>query len=205
MTAASPAHDGVFAALHRAGEPFVLPNAWDVASAVLLAGAGFPAIGTTSMGVNAAAGQIDGQGTGRAYTMAVAAAIVARVPVPVTVDFEGGFSDDPAAVADLAAELAGLGVAGINLEDASAGGSASRPGRTGADHRGRPGGRAGPVRERAGPTSTGWSTDRPTDGWPRPWTGSPLTPSAGAHGVFVPGLTDLADVEAVTAARSPCR
>ena len=79
------------------------------------------------MGVNAAAGLIDGQGTGRAHTMALAAAIVPRLTVPVTVDFEGGFSDDPAVVAELAAELAGLGVAGINLEDASAGGTLRDP------------------------------------------------------------------------------
>lgn len=38
-----------FAALHRRGQPFVLPNAWDVASALLLAEAGFPAVGTTSL------------------------------------------------------------------------------------------------------------------------------------------------------------
>jgi 2-methylisocitrate lyase-like PEP mutase family enzyme len=111
-----------FAALHRRGQPFVLPNAWDVASALLLAEAGFPAVGTTSLGVTAAAGLVDGAGTGRAFTLALAAAIVPRLPVPVTIDLEGGYSDDARVVADLAAELASLGAAGINLEDAAVGG-----------------------------------------------------------------------------------
>jgi 2-methylisocitrate lyase-like PEP mutase family enzyme len=110
-----------FAALHRPGEPFLLPNAWDVASAVLLAEAGFPAVGTTSLGVTAAAGLIDGEGTGRAAALALASIIAPRLAVPVTVDLEGGYSDDPAEVAALAAELASTGVAGINLEDVTGG------------------------------------------------------------------------------------
>jgi 2-methylisocitrate lyase-like PEP mutase family enzyme len=116
-----------FAALHRPGRPFVLPNAWDVASAVLFAEAGFPAVGTTSLGVTAAAGLVDGAGTGRPYTMALAAAIAPRLSVPVTVDVEAGYSDDPGAVAELAAELASLGAAGINLEDAATRGGLRPP------------------------------------------------------------------------------
>jgi len=45
-----------FAALHRAGDPLILPNVWDVASARCLVEAGFPALGTTSLGAAAAAG-----------------------------------------------------------------------------------------------------------------------------------------------------
>lgn len=112
-----------FAALHRSGEPFVLPNAWDVASALLLADAGFPAIGTTSLGVTAAAGLVDGQGTGRRVVAEVARQVVPRLSIPVTVDMEGGYSDDPGEVAALAAELASLGAAGINLEDGTAAGT----------------------------------------------------------------------------------
>jgi 2-methylisocitrate lyase-like PEP mutase family enzyme len=197
MTGPGLAPGRAFAALHRRGEPFVLPNAWDVASAVLLAGAGFPAIGTTSMGVNAAAGLIDGQGTGRAHTMALAAAIVPRLTVPVTVDFEGGFSDDPAVVAELAAELAGLGVAGINLEDASAGGTLRDPAAQARIIRA--------VRAAApdlfvnARTDVFWLKYGPAAGRLAETLGR-LTAyaGAGAHGVFVPGLTELGDVEAVT-------
>jgi 2-methylisocitrate lyase-like PEP mutase family enzyme len=103
-----------FAALHQPGSPFPLPNAWDVASALFLADAGFPAVGTTSLGVTTAAGEIDGDGTGRDLTMALARAILPRLAVLVTIDLENGYSD---AVADLTAELAELGAAGINLED----------------------------------------------------------------------------------------
>jgi len=106
-----------FAALHHTQRPFLLPNAWDVASALLLADAGFAAIGTTSLGVTASAGLLDGAGAGRDLTLALARELVSRLPVPLTVDLEGGYSEEPAVVADLAAELADLGVAGINLED----------------------------------------------------------------------------------------
>ncbi len=112
----------VFAALHVASGPFLLPNAWDVASALLLADAGFPAVGTTSLGVTAAAGLPDGAGAGRDLNIALAAALIPSLSVPLTVDLEGGYSDDPAEVADLAAQLADLGVAGINLEDGRPGG-----------------------------------------------------------------------------------
>ena len=107
----------VFAALHTAPGPFLLPNAWDVASGLLLADAGFPAVGTTSLGATAAAGLPDGVGAGRDLTVALAAALAARLPVPLTVDLEGGYSADPGEVAALAAQLSELGVAGVNLED----------------------------------------------------------------------------------------
>ncbi|MDQ3734694.1 MAG: isocitrate lyase/phosphoenolpyruvate mutase family protein, partial [Actinomycetota bacterium] len=102
----------VFAALHDGPEPFLLPNAWDVASALLLADAGFPAIGTTSLGLTAAAGLPDGAGAGLNLTVALARALVERLPVPLTVDLEGGYAEAPGVVAALAAELADLGVAG---------------------------------------------------------------------------------------------
>lgn len=106
-----------FAALHGSPTPFLLPNAWDVASALFLQEAGFPAIGTTSLGVTAAAGLPDGAGAGRELMLSLAETLTARLRVPVTVDLEGGFSDDPAEVADVAKRLADVGVAGVNLED----------------------------------------------------------------------------------------
>lgn len=197
MTGRGPAQGSAFAGLHRRGEPFVLPNAWDVASAVLLADAGFPAIGTTSMGVNAAAGLIDGEGTGRADTMGLAAAIVPRLAVPVTVDLEGGFSDDPAAVAELAAQLAGLGVAGINLEDASAGGTLRDPAAQARI--------IGSVRAAApglfvnARTDVCWLKYGPAAArLAETLRRLAAYADAGAHGVFVPGLTELGDIETVT-------
>jgi 2-methylisocitrate lyase-like PEP mutase family enzyme len=103
-----------FKDLHKPGDPLLLPNAWDVASAAALAAAGFPAIGTTSLGVAAAAGIPDATGGAWPETLALAQRL-ARLDVYVTVDMEHGFSDDPAEVAEYAARLDGI--AGDNLED----------------------------------------------------------------------------------------
>ncbi|SDS96892.1 isocitrate lyase/PEP mutase family protein [Microterricola viridarii] len=109
-----------FRELHEQSAPLVLPNAWDLGSALAFADAGFAAVGTTSFGVAASAGLPDGDGTGRAATLALAAEMC-RLPVHVTADIEDGYSDDPDAVAGLVAELSAQGVAGVNLEDSAAG------------------------------------------------------------------------------------
>ncbi|MEU4240141.1 isocitrate lyase/phosphoenolpyruvate mutase family protein [Actinoplanes sp. NPDC026619] len=111
-----------FRALHRPGNPLLLPNAWDVASALALAEGGFAAIGTTSLGVAAAAGLPDGQGQGREQTVALVRALQGRLEIPLTVDVEAGFGGWPAEVAELAAALHTAGAAGINLEDGRPGG-----------------------------------------------------------------------------------
>lgn len=105
-----------FRDLHRPGSPLLLPNAWDHASAAALVARGHPAIGTTSLGVAAAGGKPDGAGATRADTLDLVRRL-RGLPVLLTVDIEDGFGDDPAAVADYAAELAALGVVGVNLED----------------------------------------------------------------------------------------
>lgn len=107
-----------FADLHRPGDPFVLPNAWDVGSARALVAAGFPAVGTTSLGVAASHGLVDATREAADATHAgVAALTAADLGCWLTVDIEDGLSDDPERVADLAASL---GVDGVNIEDASA-------------------------------------------------------------------------------------
>ena len=105
-----------FRQLHYLDSPLVLPNAWDVGSALAFAEAGFPAIGTTSFGIAASAGYPDGVRSSKAATSALAARLV-RMSVHITVDVEDGYSDDPAEVAESVAELGALGVAGVNLED----------------------------------------------------------------------------------------
>jgi 2-methylisocitrate lyase-like PEP mutase family enzyme len=105
-----------FARLHRPGDPLFLPNAWDFVSAAVLVQAGYEAIGTTSLGVAAAAGKPDAAGATRQETLALAT-LLARLPVLLTVDIEAGFSDVPAEVAAFAVELVSVGVVGINLED----------------------------------------------------------------------------------------
>ncbi|KUN21954.1 phosphonomutase [Streptomyces antibioticus] len=105
-----------FAALHHTGAPLLLPNAWDHASAAVLAGQGFPAVGTTSLGVAAAAGLPDGASATWDETLRLALTLGTQ-PFLLSVDAEGGFSDDPDEVAQFARELAAVGAVGINLED----------------------------------------------------------------------------------------
>ena len=100
--------------LHRPGEPLVLPNAWDAATARAVAAAGFPVVATTSAGVAAALGYEDHEGAPAAEMLAAAARITRSVDVPVTVDAEAGYG---MTAAELVAELRGMGAAGCNLED----------------------------------------------------------------------------------------
>lgn len=110
--------DETFADLHAGPSPLLLPNAWDVPSALAFVAAGHPAIGTTSLGVAASRGLPDGNRATREANIALARDLVG-LPVPVSVDCEDGYSDDPAEVAAYVAELAGFGVAGVNLEDST--------------------------------------------------------------------------------------
>lgn len=100
--------------LHRPGEPLLLPNAWDVATARAVVEAGFPVVATTSGGVAAALGYEDHEGAPADEMLAAAARIARGVEVPVTVDAEAGYGLDPA---ELVAALRRVGAAGCNLED----------------------------------------------------------------------------------------
>lgn len=95
---------------------YVLPNAWDAGSAVLIARAGAPVIATTSAGVSWALGRPDGQNITREQALAVIAQIVDAVEVPVTGDIEGGYGDITETVTDLVA----AGAVGVNIEDSGA-------------------------------------------------------------------------------------
>ncbi|MGW5719371.1 isocitrate lyase/PEP mutase family protein [Amycolatopsis sp. NPDC003865] len=105
-----------FRALHVPGSPLLLPNAWEFGVGAFLAAQGFRALGTTSLGVSAAAGEPDGAPSTRDATVALAKRLT-RLDVLVSVDIADGFGADPAAVADLAAELHDAGAVGVNLED----------------------------------------------------------------------------------------
>jgi 2-methylisocitrate lyase-like PEP mutase family enzyme len=100
--------------LHVPGEPLVLPNAWDAASARAVVAAGFPVVATTSGGVAAALGYEDHEGAPGDEMLAAAARIARSVDVPVTVDAEAGYGLEPTA---LVAALERAGAAGCNLED----------------------------------------------------------------------------------------
>jgi 2-methylisocitrate lyase-like PEP mutase family enzyme len=109
-------HAARFAALHRSG-CFILPNAWDVPSAALIAAAGFAAIATTSSGVAFSLGLVDGERIERARMLAVAGEIARRSPIPVTVDLEAGYGREPEAVAESVRAAIAAGCVGCNIED----------------------------------------------------------------------------------------
>ena len=92
----------------------MLPNAWDTASAVALAGLGFPALATTSGGVAKSLGFEDGQRMPADVMFAAVGRITAAVEVPVTADIEAGYGLAPA---ELVERLAAAGAVGCNLED----------------------------------------------------------------------------------------
>lgn len=105
-----------FLDLHHGDQPLLLPNAWDLPSALAFGGAGFEAIGTTSFGVAASLGRPDGARWTREANLTLARALL-RLPWYISMDIEDGYSDDPDRVAGYVAEL---DVAGINIEDSSA-------------------------------------------------------------------------------------
>src|ERR671919_1325638 len=113
--------------LHRPGAPLLLPNAWDVATARVVAAAGFPVVATTSAGVAGALGYEDHEGAPGDEMLAAAARIARGVEVPVTVDAEAGYGMEPA---ELVPALRSAGAAGFNLEDTDyAAGGLRDPGR----------------------------------------------------------------------------
>ncbi|MEU6611294.1 isocitrate lyase/phosphoenolpyruvate mutase family protein [Streptomyces shenzhenensis] len=174
-----------FGELHRRpGPPLVLPTAWDHASAAALAARGFAAIGTTSLGVAAAAGLPDGAAATRDHTLRLALTLGTE-PFLLSVDAEGGFSDDPDEVAELARQLWAVGAVGINLEDG-----------------------LGPLHRHAAKIAAvksaapGLFVNARTDTY---WLGDGAGTrerleayrQAGADGVFVPGLSDPGEIAAL--------
>lgn len=106
-----------FLKLHHDPDILVLPNAWDGASAVVLAGVGFPAIATTSAGIAFARGYPDGEVIGRDEMSGEVARITALVDVPVTADMEAGYGAAPEDVALTVRLIIAAGGVGANIED----------------------------------------------------------------------------------------
>jgi 2-methylisocitrate lyase-like PEP mutase family enzyme len=104
-----------FRQLHERGL-FVMPNPWDLGSARILASMGFPALATTSLGHAASLGKVD-QTVTRDELLGHVAALSAGVDLPLNVDAERCFADDPAGVAETVSLLAEAGAAGISIED----------------------------------------------------------------------------------------
>lgn len=107
-----------FAALHRPGQPLVLPNPWDVGTARVLAALGFAALATTSAGFAFSLGRKDGA-ISRDEALDHAADIIAATDLPVAADLENGFGPRPEDAAETIRRAGAIGLAGASIEDAS--------------------------------------------------------------------------------------
>ena len=107
-----------FRALHVPGAPLLMPNAWDIGSAVLFAALGVEALATTSGGFAATRGRLDGA-MSRDEVLAHTEELAGAVSVPLSADLENCFAHDPVGVAATVAEAIRRGVAGCSVEDFS--------------------------------------------------------------------------------------
>ncbi|QCI68935.1 isocitrate lyase/PEP mutase family protein [Phreatobacter stygius] len=105
-----------FAAMHETG-CFVLPNAWDFASAAITIDEGYEVIATTSAGVAFAQGFPDGESIGRERMIGLAGRLAARFDVPVTADLEAGYGATAEDVAVTVRDAIAAGLVGCNIED----------------------------------------------------------------------------------------
>ncbi|HXW36425.1 MAG TPA: isocitrate lyase/phosphoenolpyruvate mutase family protein [Nitrososphaerales archaeon] len=106
-----------FRSLHRRGDPFVLPNCWDVPSARIFENSGFQAIATSSAGVMVSLGFPDGEAIGLPEYLAAVGRIGKVLSLPLSVDIVGGFGSSPIDVEHSVKYVLELGAVGINIED----------------------------------------------------------------------------------------
>ncbi|MEV4759654.1 isocitrate lyase/phosphoenolpyruvate mutase family protein [Micromonospora sp. NPDC049559] len=114
----------LFRTLHTGDQPLVLVNAWDAASAGIVAAAGARAVATTSAGVAWSLGTPDGDTLDRDAAVALVRRVADAVTVPVSADIESGYGATPDDVAETIRAVLAAGAVGVNLEDAWHGGSA---------------------------------------------------------------------------------
>src|SRR6476646_11963434 len=105
-----------FRELHAREELFVMPNPWDAGSARLLAAAGFEALATTSAGFAWSLGKLD-QNVSREELVTHVTTLAAATDLPLNVDSERCYPDDPGGVARTVELLAEAGAAGFSIED----------------------------------------------------------------------------------------
>jgi 2-methylisocitrate lyase-like PEP mutase family enzyme len=188
-----------FHALHADGL-LLLANAWDAGSARLADAAGAQAVATSSAAVAWAHGWPDGDVLPAQRVRETTQAVADAVDLPLTVDIEGGYSDEPEHVGELVAALIDAGAVGINIEDGG-----GEPALLAA--------KIAAARRAATACGVNLFINARTDVWLRA-----LAPQArrvaealeraaryrdaGASGLFVPGITDAGEIAAVVAGTS---
>lgn len=197
-----------FAQLHRKGDPLILFNIWDAGSARAVVDAGARAIGTGSWSVAAANGYDDGETMPLDAVLANIRQIAASVDLPVTLDFEGGYSGYPEGLRTNIDKVIETGAVGINFEDQVVDGE----GLYSLDEQSA---RIAAVREAAERTGIPLFINARTDVFlktlPAPHTAEQVGEAlararayaaAGASGLFAPGLRDPALIRSICE-RSP--
>lgn len=116
-----------FADLHQPGAPVLLYNIWDAGGARALEKAGAKAVATGSWSVAAAHGYGDGQAMPLDFALKIVERIAASTDLPLSVDFEGAYAEEPAEVAENARRLIQAGAIGVNFEDQIVGGEGLHP------------------------------------------------------------------------------
>ncbi len=109
-----------FRALHEQKGGFIMPNAWDGASALILKRAGFQAIGTSSAALAFALGRPDGRhAVSREEHIANAVLMGRLTNLPINGDFEDGYGNTADDVAATVEAAIAAGLAGLGIEDTS--------------------------------------------------------------------------------------
>lgn len=197
----------IFRALHVKGDPLTLYNIWDAGGARTLESAGARAVATGSWSVAAAHGYEDGEAIPLDFVLQIVARIAASCALPLSVDFEGGYANEPEAVGANVGALLRAGAIGLNLEDGMAQGGGLR----GSDQQAA---RLSTARRAADQAGVAAFVNARTDLFLQAEPGAHpglvdealararAYADAGADGFFVPGLTDLSLIAAI-AERTP--
>ena len=106
-----------FSDMHKSNKLFVLPNAWNVGSAYVFEKQGFEAVATSSAGIAHDLGYPDGESISFNDLLCIAGKIASRIDIPLSVDFERGYSEINEEVKENARKLIFAGAVGFNLED----------------------------------------------------------------------------------------
>lgn len=106
-----------FTALHYQEKPLVIANVWDAPSAIAAQQAGFQVLGTSSAAIANMLGYADGEGMAFDELLYIVRRIRAVTSLPLSVDMEAGYADNPEDIVAHLCQLAALGVVGVNLED----------------------------------------------------------------------------------------
>jgi len=195
-----------FRNLHVPGEPLVLFNIWDPGSAKAVAETGAKALATSSWAVSEASGYSDGERTPLTFAIDNLRRITEAVDLPVTADLESGYGDTPKKVGEAVALAIKAGAIGCNLEDSFPENGSLRDTKHQVD-------RIRHARQKADETDVAFFINARTDVFiqisqdehdaslvAQALQRAQAYAEAGADGLFVPGLADLALIADLTKA-----